>query len=40
MDREYTQHAREHHPKRVDAMRADIQPGATFPDYELPDDTG
>ncbi len=21
-------------------MRADIQPGATFPDYELPDQTG
>jgi peroxiredoxin len=21
-------------------MRADMQPGATFPDYELPDQTG
>jgi peroxiredoxin len=21
-------------------VRADIQPGATFPDYELPDQTG
>jgi peroxiredoxin len=22
------------------SMRADIQPGATFPDYELPDQAG
>jgi hypothetical protein len=27
-------------PDAEDVMRADIVPGATFPDYELPDETG
>src|SRR6266571_1383653 len=27
-------------PRRRPAMRADVKPGTTFPDYQLPDQTG